>query len=62
MSTEYRVILQKRDLDGDGKWHNVDTSEPFGKFTMEDYNGLAIDVVLEGYNDRIRRDLTSRWP
>lgn len=52
---QFRVILQQRDLeDSPPKWHNVNTSEAFSATTMADYDGLAIDVVLEAYEMRIK--------
>lgn len=60
---EYRVILQKRDLDDEKpKWKNEGTSNAFSESTMRDYDGLAIDVFLEGVEDRIKRDLSGNWP
>jgi len=58
---EMRVQLQQRDLEGDGKWKVVQTSEAFGQATLNDYNGLAINVVLEGFDDQIRRRITGDY-
>jgi hypothetical protein len=59
---EMRVILQQRDLEDENpKWRNVNTSEAFGEFTLADYNGLAIDVVLEAYRGRIRSGIDGTY-
>lgn len=59
---EYQVIVRKRNRDGDGKWHQVESSPVFDRSTMDNYDGIDIAVAMERYEDRIKRDLNGVWP
>ena len=63
---EFQIVLRartgpSRDRSA-GKWVNVVLTQVYDEGTMDDYDGMAIDVDLETVQHRIKQSLLGRYP
>ena len=54
----FRVVLQERRPEPGQGWRTVRASRAFDRTTLDDYDGLAIRVDLEGMEGTIRDRLS----
>jgi hypothetical protein len=60
---QFQIVLRARTAsDRNSKWVNVVITQVYDPVTMQDYDGMAIDVDVETITERLKRSLLGRWP